>query len=238
MAERIGAIAAGRTEQHKEAEPRANDHIGHVLGSIFALLALLLGFSFNIALDRYDTRRADVVAEANAIGSAHYRAGFVAELGDGLRASLARYASERVRYGKAGQAERRSLEIAAAEQREEIAEAARRIEPIAETALGSSLISAVNEVLDLGVQREANIRAKLPGTVFALLIGLALIGAGMTGFAYPSGGVRQGPSLLLYVLLTLTIALIANLDRPEGAIDKGVMVQLAEQLNASGSDAP
>ena len=43
--------------------------IGTLTGASLGLLALLLAFSFSIALSRYDTRRNVVLEEANAIGS-------------------------------------------------------------------------------------------------------------------------------------------------------------------------
>src|SRR6185295_15066771 len=43
--------------------------IGTVTGAALGLLALLLAFSFSIALSRYDARRDMVLEEANAIGS-------------------------------------------------------------------------------------------------------------------------------------------------------------------------
>src|SRR3954447_23646437 len=43
--------------------------IGTLTGAALGLLALLLAFSFSIALSRYDARRDMVLEEANAIGS-------------------------------------------------------------------------------------------------------------------------------------------------------------------------
>ena len=44
-------------------------YIGTVTGAALGILALLLAFSFSIALSRYDLRRTMVLEEANAIGS-------------------------------------------------------------------------------------------------------------------------------------------------------------------------
>ena len=40
---------------------------------MLGLLALLLGFTFSMAVDRFDARRAVVLEEANAIGTAYLR---------------------------------------------------------------------------------------------------------------------------------------------------------------------
>src|SRR5262245_11932346 len=48
--------------------------VGSLESAVFALLGLLVAFTFSGALTRYDTRRAQVVDEANAIGTAWLRA--------------------------------------------------------------------------------------------------------------------------------------------------------------------
>jgi hypothetical protein len=89
-------------------------------------------------------------------------------------------------------------------------------------------------VLDLGVQREANLRARLPEAIFAVLVGLALIGAGMMGLAYPPIGLlRRGSSLLLFSLMAVTITVILDLDRPARGnitIDQSPMLQLLDDF--------
>jgi hypothetical protein len=51
---------------HREVKVQANAVQAGVLG----LLALLLGFTFNMALQRFDNRSNAVINEANAIGTA------------------------------------------------------------------------------------------------------------------------------------------------------------------------
>ncbi|MEO8308709.1 MAG: hypothetical protein ABI616_11795 [Pseudomonadota bacterium] len=52
-------------------------HVSSLQGALLGLLALLLGFSFSMAISRYDTRRSLVLEEANAIGTTYLRAGFL-----------------------------------------------------------------------------------------------------------------------------------------------------------------
>ena len=47
--------------------------------AIFALLGLLLAFSFSMAASRYENRKQDVVQEANAIGTAYLRTDLLPE---------------------------------------------------------------------------------------------------------------------------------------------------------------
>ena len=49
------------------------------MGSILALLAFLLAVTMGMASDRFDARRANVLAEANDIGTTYLRAGYLPE---------------------------------------------------------------------------------------------------------------------------------------------------------------
>lgn len=50
-----------------------HEGLGTIEAAIFALLGLLLGFAFSGATSRLDMRRALIVTEANAIGTAYLR---------------------------------------------------------------------------------------------------------------------------------------------------------------------
>ena len=52
---------------------------GMIVGSILALLAFLLAVTMSMASDRFDTRRAIVLDEANSIGTTYLRAGYLPE---------------------------------------------------------------------------------------------------------------------------------------------------------------
>src|SRR5437764_437783 len=52
---------------------------GHVLSAMLALLGLLVGFTFSIAVGRHELRRSLVVEEANAIGTEYLRTQMVPE---------------------------------------------------------------------------------------------------------------------------------------------------------------
>src|SRR5580765_5062534 len=69
-----------------------------VLGANLTLLGLLIGFSFSMAVSRYDQRKNYEEAEANAIGTEYVRADLL-PVGDAdkVRALLKNYLDQRVR---------------------------------------------------------------------------------------------------------------------------------------------
>ena len=62
----------------RKRNPRAGDeldeHVGVVLAATLTLLALIIGFSFSMATNRYDQRKTFEEGEANAIGTEILRA--------------------------------------------------------------------------------------------------------------------------------------------------------------------
>ena len=64
---------------HGTSDEARKGQIGTLQGAVLGLLALLLGFTFAMAVQRYDTRRDLVVQEANSIGTTFLRAAFLPE---------------------------------------------------------------------------------------------------------------------------------------------------------------
>ena len=82
------AIARGATLAH---------NIASLEGAVFALLGLLIAFTFSGALSRFDLRRAQAVDEANAIGTAYLRIDLLpASTQPALRDSFRRYVDARI----------------------------------------------------------------------------------------------------------------------------------------------
>ena len=90
---------------------RANDdsksHINAIQGSILGILALLLGFTFSLSLQRFDSRSEAVVEEANAIGTAWLRTQMLPEqIRVEVQATMREYAEVRVQATSISQVER------------------------------------------------------------------------------------------------------------------------------------
>src|SRR5690348_12667659 len=62
----------GQRRQDKADEPDKS-HTNALQGATLGLLALLLGFTFAMAVSRYDNRKTVIMEQANAIGTAELR---------------------------------------------------------------------------------------------------------------------------------------------------------------------
>jgi hypothetical protein len=205
-----------------ESEGVSSDE-GFILSGVLGLLALLMGFSFSMALSRLEDRRDLMLQEASAVG-------YLAMLAEGLppvqaaplKADLARYGAARLAAAElADGAERVAAEQQAATLRAPVAAHVRAV--LAQGSPGPhavALAAAYDKVEDTAVRRQALSQAHLPVRVLWLLAAYAAISAAMLGYALAGARVRhRAASSTLYLLIALAFGVILDLDRPSaGAI--------------------
>src|SRR4051794_18513130 len=67
----LGGLVGRHLREHSEA---LREPVGAVQGALLGLVGLILAFGLTMAVGRYDSRRAAVVNDANAIGTTSLRA--------------------------------------------------------------------------------------------------------------------------------------------------------------------
>lgn len=185
------------------------------MAAVLGLLALLLGFTFSLALDRYEQRRTLVLEESNAIGTAYLRTQLLPEpFRSDLSAALRDYAQ--VRIGLAGQHDADFTRLLARSDALLVTIwqrtlAAERSE--GPTAISSLYAASINEVIDLDAARKNARMAKVPSAVYAALLVNLMISAAILGYVLFGFWARMS-AVLLFVLFTLSFLLIIDIDRP------------------------
>ncbi len=92
-------FGAGLLRRRRPLEGAALDDFRVVQGAILTLLALIIGFTFSMAIGRYDQRKNLEEAEANAIGTEYVRADLLpAADAAKVRTLLRRYTDERILF--------------------------------------------------------------------------------------------------------------------------------------------
>ena len=155
--------------------------------AVFALLGLIIAFTFSGALTRFDVRRGQAVDEANAIGTAYYRIDLLpASAQPRLRETFRNYVDARIStYRKlpdiaAAQRElARSLEL----QTEIWSQAVAAIR-MPESRPGAELLvmPALNQMYDITAVRVAATQIHPPAIIYAMLVALALASALLAGY--------------------------------------------------------
>ncbi|TRW15082.1 bestrophin-like domain [Glacieibacterium frigidum] len=218
------AICEGGAHIHRDRGEADQAEEGHLVGAALGLLALLLGFTFSLALGRFEERRELVVHEANAIGTVWLRADLLApEPRAETRRLLISYADARLQLAAAGED---AQGVAAADARTEALQRDlwRVVTPaaavMANAPLGAATVSDLTDMFDLADARHAALRTRIPTRVVVVLALYALISAGILGYTTQRGKLRHRlATTALLALLAMTIGMVLDLDRPRsGAI--------------------
>jgi hypothetical protein len=201
---------------HNSSDEARKGQIGTLQGAVLGLLALLLGFTFAMAVQRYDTRRDLVVQEANSTGTTFLRAAFLPEPHHAEVENLLRkYVDVRLEFYRAGNdaAKIATAEQATARIQQQLWSHAVEAGKASPTPLTATFITSLNETIDLDANRLAAMRNHVPGSVWLLLLLVACCGCWATGYAAGSTGKRAAFSqALLPILITVVISILVDFD--------------------------
>lgn len=231
-------VCEGGAHIHRDRGEADQAEEGHLVGAALGLLALLLGFTFSLALGRFEERRELVVHEAAAISTLWLRADLLPPPSrTEARRLLDAYADARLQLAAAGED---AAGIAAADARTEALQRSlwRVVAPAAAAngALGAGTVSAMTDMFDLADARHAVLRTRIPTRVVVVLALYALISAGILGYTTQRGKLRHRlATTALLGLLAMTIGMVLDLDRPRsGAIvvDQSPLVDVRATMRA------
>jgi len=189
-------------------------HITTIQSALLGLLALLIGFTFSIALSRYDLRRALVLEEANAIGTASLRAQFLPPDHVARTVGLLEdYTKTRFIYSAApGQPTSNAKALLDALWAEAVFASAQDPKSVPV----GLFVQSLNDVIDLNEKRRVATRNHVPEVAFLLLYAMAAVAIGFTGYGAGLTGTRQHvPNAIMALSIAVVIMLITDLDRPK-----------------------
>lgn len=216
-----------------------------VQGTAFTVLALLLGFSFALALGRFDGRRATLVREANAIGTTYLRAQLLdVPTATAVRSDLRRYEAVRLSFAQAdadpeqrARADRQS-DVIQGDLWQLAVQSARRD---ARSTVVPLYIGALNETIDLSAEQRAILSTHIPDVVIIGLLLIAFIASAMMGYGFGRQGQRATVFKALFaIMLAIAIGLILDLDRPQRGLIRINLapLQTLQQVMTSEATSP
>ena len=215
----LGASELGFIQGKKRpVEERSFSMLGVLQGAMLGTLALLLGFTFSLAAERYDLRRSLMIEESNRIGTTYLRTTLLTpESGAEMRKLLKVYLDlrlERVHLSSGDvqftELTRRTLKTQVAMWR--IASKEGREYPNDSTAL---LIDALNRTIDISQEQFAARKNRVPMSGMVLLSVTAILSALILGFGFGIGRKRLfGVSLTFCAMVAAVIYTIIDFDRP------------------------
>jgi uncharacterized membrane protein len=211
---RLGRAAHRRSEDEKESPVSA------IAGTVLALLAFMMAFTFSIVSNRYDTRKALVREEANAIRTAWLRSELLSEPDRSEASALfTKYLDARLDAVQSGDLagvkralaesvpiQRRLWEMAVVNARKDM-----------NSDVGALYIESVNEVANVHAMRVAvGLQARIPPGIWMSFYALTVLSMLAVGYHAAIASSRRSSMMLILALsFTLVITLIAALDRPQ-----------------------
>jgi hypothetical protein len=232
---------SGRRHQSSEDE-QTRFHITALQGPLFGLLALMLGFTFSMALSRYEIRKELVLAESNAIGTAYLRARLLPEPHRSqIVRLLSAYVDTRLDFYNAGTD---TVRIAAAnanatQMQQQLWAVAITMSELDTRSVPLGLfVQSLNAAFDLDADRSQALQNHVPQPVLALVSIIAAVALSFIGHGCGLHGRRHFVSTaLVSLLLALVLAVILDLDLPRQGLIKikqDSMISLQEILRQAG----
>jgi len=210
--------------RRKASDPQTSiEVIGTVDAAVFGLLGLILAFTFSGASDRFVVRRAQVVQEANAIGTAYLRIDVLPPSDQPLIRELFRaYLDTRVEVFD--KFEDRAASNAALGKSEQLQHEiwsrsviACRSDPKPDACL--LMLPALNEMIDITTTRTMATRTHAPLVILVLLVLLSLAGAMLSGYAMSRQSSRSIVHMLLFSLVVAaSVYVVLDLEYPRAGI--------------------
>lgn len=200
-------LTKGRQDSEQNQE-------SYLIGAILGVLALLLAFSFGMALDRYEERRHLVIQEANAIGTSYLRAQLLDEPHRSrLSSLLIKYTDNRIELANVA-SDRLNAQLVINDRL--LTDIWAAVTASRESALAhgisTPLLMTFNEVIDLDTERRVSRTMRVPTPVLLLLYFYLVLVAAVLGYVLKQQRIRLCGAF--FILLTIYVSIIADLNRP------------------------
>jgi hypothetical protein len=211
-----------------------------VLTATLTLLALIIGFSFSMAVSRYDQRKNYEEAEADAIGTEYARADLLpADDGMKVRELLKRYVNQRISFYRGDEPQPSDAASDAQKLQTELWLSVVKVATAQSTPVVALTVSGMNDVLNSQGYTQAAWWNRIPAAAWILMGLIAIVSNLLLGYRERSAGLL----VLLVVPMVSSIAffLIADIDSPRGGVIRVIphnLIAVSQSMNAHQSASP
>lgn len=206
--------------RYRTKDTETSEDLGVIQTATLTLLALIIGFTFSMAIDRHDNRETLEEGEANAIGTEYLRADLLpANASARTKDLLRQYLDQRILfYSKQSKEKiqeiRESTDSLQNALWNEILPAA-RTQQSPTTAL---VISGMNDVLNSQGYVQAAWWNRIPYPAWALMAAIALCANILVGFGARNFKKNIGLFMIFPFVTSISFFLIADIDSPRGGV--------------------
>jgi hypothetical protein len=235
------SIEGGRRlrAKHHRAAAGESTGFGAVTGAVFALMGLMVAFTFSGAASRFDHRRDLIVEEANDIGTAYLRIELLPKEARGpLQDEFRAYVDARIQTYRVGSDVLRVnqlLQQATHHQNQIWKMSLDGIEHASSPPVAAQILAPLNAMFDIVTTRTAATQMHPPGIVWVMLGGLTLVCSFLAGYEMGVGVGRRGLHVFMFAsIFALTLYVIIDMEFPRvGFIQVTAMDRLLQDVRDS-----
>jgi hypothetical protein len=213
----VGTWLRKRRGSMDEAERKDFDV---VLAATLTLLGLIIGFSFSMAISRYDQRKNYEEEEANAIGTEYVRAELL-PVGNAekVRGLLKAYLDQRIRFYEARDYEKLApINARVAQLQDEMWSVVREAGAAQPTPVMAVVVMGMNDVLNRQGYTQAAWWNRIPIAAWGLMEIIAICSNLLIGYCAHRQGGKTRRFIVLPLIVAISFLLIADIDSPRGGI--------------------
>jgi hypothetical protein len=226
--------------RYRTKDSETSQDLGVIQTATLTLLALIIGFTFSMAIDRHDQREVLEESEANAIGTEYLRADLLAPAAaNKTKELLKEYVDQRILfYSK----QPHEVVIKIRQRTEDLQEALwNEVLPHARAQTNPMMalvISGMNDVLNSQGYVQAAWWNRIPNTAWTLMASIAICANLLVGFGARNFKKNIGVFLIFPFVTSVSFFLIADIDSPRGGvirIEPKNLIALKDTLNKTSS---
>jgi hypothetical protein len=213
-------IGAVRFKRLRSQAADMREDFGVVQGATLTLLGLIIGFTFSMALTRYDLRKNYEEQEANAIGTEFVRADLLpAADATKVRALLLKYIEQReLFYTTRDEQQLAQVNASTAQLQAELWGAVVPPTTAQPTPLGALVVAGMNDVLNTQGYTQAAWWNRIPIAAWALMSTIALVSTMLVGIGARTARAESALLVVLPLVVAIAFFLIADIDSPRGGV--------------------
>jgi hypothetical protein len=200
------------------ADDRAHADLVFVLSGALTLLALIVGFTFSMAITRYDQRKSYEQQEANAIATEYNRAALLpAADATKVRALIRSYLTERIcAYEERNERQRRQIDAETLRLRTDMWSTIATSVVQNPSPTSALPVIGMNDLLNSQGSTQGAWLNRIPGAAWVLLIAISIFCNALIG--YCAYGRSRLLLLILPITLSISLFLIADIDCPHRGV--------------------
>lgn|SRR5208283_4855049 len=232
----LSALAGASFRRRRKLDNDEREDFNLVIAATLTLLGLIIGFSFSMAVIRYDLRKNYEEAEANAIGTEYVRADLLpAADAERVRLLLRRYLDERVMfYRTRDDLELQRINAVTSQLQTDLWNAVRAPADANPTPVVALAVSGMNDVLNSQGYTQAAWWNRIPIAAWSLMVAIAICCNLLIGYGALHADAKSVRLIVLPLVVSISFLLIADIDSPRSGIIHVTpqnLISLAQSIN-------